>query len=95
MWEAIKKFGKDLVDAFKDMLMDLFVWSFEMVVDIAIHIIEGLSLPTELLNQSISMYVNADIAYFLALSGLDQCMVIIGAAVLFRMARKFVTLGLW
>lgn len=95
MWEAIKKFGKDIVEAFKEMLKDLFVWVFEMVCDIAIYLIESLSLPTELLSNSISQYINADIAYFLALTGLDQCMVIIGAAVLFRIGRKFLTLGLW
>jgi len=95
MWNLIKRFGERLIEGFKDMLKDLFFWAFEVACDLVIYIFESLSAPVELLNLSISTFISPDVAYFLALSGLDQCMVLIGAAVLFRMVRKFLTFGLW
>lgn len=95
MWEAIKKFGADLVEAFKDMLKDLVVWVVELLLDVGIHVLESLSVPSELLTFTISELVSPDVSYFLVLTGLNQCMVIIGAAYLFRIVRKFVTFGFW
>lgn len=95
MWENIKQFALDCLLALKALFMDVFMLIFDGILSGIAFLIENLPLPEFMSSYSVANYIHADIAYFLSMSGFPEAMGIIGAAIVFRIIRRVITLGIW
>jgi hypothetical protein len=94
MWEKIKSFASDVLTAIGYKLEEFAAWLIGMIFDLIALIFESFPIP-QFLNYQLADFVSPDISYFLAVTGIHDCIAIIGSSVLFRITRKLLTLGRW
>lgn len=80
-----------------DMLTDLFVFFFDMLLGVWVYLIGLIPIPEFLQQGMQTLYTGLDpgIAFFLSGLGLPEVMTMIGGAYLFRITRKALTLFQW
>lgn len=89
---------KPLYDAFIALMHDLFMWVVDLVLGALGALISSIPAPAFLSNNSIGSLVNQLPPFSLYIAGqlgIHDAMVILLSGVLFRLARKFFTLGQW
>lgn len=78
-----------------DILLFLPRFIFDFILQILSYVINWLSPPEFLSEYTISDYIHEDIAWLLYMSGFDISLGIIGSAIVFKLVRRLMTLGIW
>ena len=95
MWQEIKEAIADFFDDLGEWFYDVFVTILEALLNGIGTLIEAIALPDFFLTYSLADYVHPDVGYFLAASGFDNALAIVGLAYVFRIIRRIVTLRIW
>lgn len=97
LWQDFLKWIQDTIKEILLEIKDLSLDIFELMLEGAVFAI-GLIVPPTFVANSLSSLINAippSVNYLLGQSGLSEGLSIYGAAVMFRLARKIYTLGVW
>ncbi|WP_137009786.1 DUF2523 domain-containing protein [Aquitalea aquatilis] len=85
------------ITALKDMLFDVFVMIFKLILNLILFVVNMLSLPVKLGGGLNSLFTGMDssIMWLLGACGLGAGLSLIGAGYVFRLTRKVLTLFQW
>lgn len=90
---------KDWLTAFKDWLLDglqyVLLKTFELFLEGVALVIEAMPAPDFITEYSLSDLIDPDILWMLHNSGVSTALSIISAAMVFRLLRRLLTLGIW
>ena len=95
--ENIAKWFIGLIEKLLDALKAMVLWLFEQLLNMIHAVISGLPVP-DFFHGTLQSGANGLLpltSYLLGQSGVAQGFMLIGAAYVFRMLRKIVTLGQW
>lgn len=95
MFQELKQFVKDIFEALGNFVDAVFLRLLEWLLDGIAYIIESISPPEFLSQYSLQDTIPDSIVWFLQQSQFGTCLAIISAAYIFRIIRRFVTLGIW
>lgn len=95
MIETIKQLIRDFFQSLKNLLESFFLTITDWVLSAIAAILEAIDPPQFLTQYNLQSLVPDSVVYFLSVSGFGQCLAIISAAYVFRIIRRFVTLGIW
>lgn len=86
-----------IINALKDMLFDLFVQIFKLILNLILFVVNMLSLPVKLGGGLNALFTGMDssIMWLLGACGLGAGLGLIGAGFVFRLTRKVLTLFQW
>ncbi|WP_022959307.1 DUF2523 family protein [Spongiibacter tropicus] len=94
-WDAVSQWIVDAFAAVWAFFTDLPKIVLQGILNGIASILETIPVPDFVANFSPADYIHSDIAWFLAMSGVDTALGIIGGALLFRFLRRILTLGIW
>lgn len=88
---------KDLLIAIWDLLTDLFISVLDLVLGALLALLSALPLPSFLTSglQTAFNGIGPDVWFFASHLRFSECFAVLSAAVVFRLARKAVTLFQW
>lgn len=89
---------KDIFKAVWDFLTDILISMVEMVLQAVLAVLGAIPLPAFMTGgsfQGLFNSISTDVLYFASKFRLAECFAILGAAVLFRLMRKALTLFQW
>ena len=94
LWEKIREFASDFIDAIIYGIKSVFAWFAELIFDLIAGVIESLP-PPEFMDQSAASHLPSDVLYFLNVTGFHECLAVIAAGIIFYFLRRILTLGIW
>ena len=89
---------KDIIKAFWDLVTDIIINVLELLLNAVVAVLGALPEPCCLDTGSLQVLFNAippDALYFTSKLMLSQCFAILACGVIFRLARKAITLFQW
>ncbi len=95
MIETIVQLIKDFFRSLKNLLEDFFLTIVDWVLSGVASVLESIDPPDFLTQYNMQSLIPDSVVWFLSVSGFGECLTIISAAYVFRIIRRFVTLGIW
>lgn len=95
MWDEISQAVSQFFADLKEFFFDIFIAILDAVLGGISTVVESIPMPEAIMDYNLSDYLHTDILYFLSMSGFDNCLAMFGAAYMFRILRRILTLGIW
>lgn len=90
---------KNFLSGFKEWLIDVLLYIprklFDSFLNALAGVIEGLPLPSFIVDYSLGDLIDPNILWLLHSSGVSTALSIISSAIVFRILRKILTFGMW
>lgn len=97
IWDAIIEFINDFFLTLWELLIELFLAIVEIVLDAVVAIIDSIPVPDFLADGLTGLVADFPpiLLYAIEMTGIPECLAILGTAFAFRMLRKVFTLFQW
>lgn len=90
---------KDWLKGFKDWLLDglqyVLLKTFGLFLDGVAYVVEAMPVPEFITEYSLGDLIDPDILWMLHNSGVSTALLIVSSAIVFRVLRRLLTLGIW
>jgi hypothetical protein len=94
-FESVYDFVVDIFKSVLDLFKDIFLWIFEMFVALLVFLIDLMPLPAFITDYRLTDFVPPELIFFLTMANFPQIMGMLASALVFRIIRRFLTLGIW